>query len=234
MPANKRTAEKGRPSTSAVSAGGAPLAAPAEADRLDEGTLGFERIVFFSDAVFAIAITLLALEIRLGEIPDALVDTQFVQKLWELGPEVFSFFLGFSVIGAYWISHHRIFGYIKRYDPQLIWLNLLFLALIAISPFPTSVIGEYGNHQPAQIFYALCVSIAGLAKALMWWYACHNHRLISEDLDKKVIRQITLRGLVFPILFLVSIPFTWFGPVIPIIIWALTPAVSSLVARLTA
>ena len=234
MAANKRTAEKDKPVASSVTGAGSPFAAQAETENLNEGTLGFERIVFFSDAVFAIAITLLALEIRLGEIPDALVDTQFVQKLWELWPEVFGFFLGFSVIGAYWISHHRMFRYIKRYDSNLMWLNLLFLALIAISPFPTSVISAYGQHQPAQIFYALCVSIAGLTKALLWWYACHNHRLISKDLDKKVIRQITLRGLVFPILFLISIPFTWLGPVIPIVIWALTPAATSLVARLTA
>jgi len=200
---------------------------------VDERGLGFERVVFFSDAVFAIAITLLALEIHVGEIADALIDAELPRKLLEVWPQVLGYAIGFSVIGAFWLSHHTLFSYIKRYDRRLIWLNLFFLATIAISPFPTTVIGEYGFHQPAQIFYALCVGVTGLAKEILWWYASYNHRLLDPALDAQTIRQVTLRGLIVPLAFLLSIPFTWLGPVPPIVLWILIPFVSSALTRRT-
>lgn len=197
----------------------------------EERGLGFERVVFFSDAVFAIAITLLAIEIHVGEIAEEVVDVELPQHLWAAWPQVLAYLIGFSVIGAYWVSHHRLFSYIKRYDYRLIWLNLLFLSLIAISPFPTNVIGEYGFHQPAQIFYALSVSVTGFAKVLVWWYASHDRRLVDSNLDAHTIRQVTMRGLIVPVVFLLSVPFTWFGPVLPMAIWLATPFAAGAITR---
>jgi uncharacterized membrane protein len=208
----------------------APVQSSETADEGEKG-LGFERIVFFSDAVFAIAITLLALEIQVGEIADARVNVELPQRLLELWPQLLGFLLGFFVIGSYWVAHHMIFGYIQRYDRRLITLNMLFLALIALSPFPNNVIGEYGLHQPAQIFYALSMSVTGFTRALLWGYASYNHRLIDPALDQRMIRQIHWRGLVVPVAFLLSIPFTWMNPVVPIVIWVVAPSISVMLSR---
>jgi uncharacterized membrane protein len=91
-----------------------------------EKAIDFERIVLFSDAVFAIAITLLALEVRVPEVDaDALP-----QALLGLLPEIGVYALSFLIVGLYRVSHHHIFRYIVRYDYTLIWLNIFFLLCI--------------------------------------------------------------------------------------------------------
>ncbi len=93
-----------------------------EADREE---IGFERMVFFSDAVIAIAITLLALEIRLPDIP--LTAAQLPTTLLEETPRFIAYFISFFVIGIFWLGHHRMFTYIRHYNVGLIWINLVFL-----------------------------------------------------------------------------------------------------------
>ena len=111
--------------------------------------LQFERLVFFSDAVFAIAITLLVLDLRLplsshGEI-----------NLGGIGSKVFGFALSFSVIGIYWLSHHRLFGELRAKDRALRVANLFFLASIVFLPFPTSVIAQFPATTVSVVFYRL-------------------------------------------------------------------------------
>ena len=105
-----------------------------------------ERIAFFSDAVFAIAITLLSVRIA---IPPAA--RNLGHALAENWREYLSFALSFYVIGSYWISHHAMFRLVLRYDGVLLRMNLLFLATIAFLPFPTEVIGRYAGQTPAVI-----------------------------------------------------------------------------------
>ena len=121
-----------------------------------------ERIVFFSDAVFAIAITLLVLDIKVPEIPERLVAQELPEALAALWPKFLSYVLSFVVILFYWTAHHRIFHAIKDYDWNLIWLNSLFLMCIAFLPFPTALLGEYGNHQLPVVIYAGSVAITRL------------------------------------------------------------------------
>lgn len=105
---------------------------------------GAGRLVFFSDAVYAIAITLLVIDLRLvgsGELDSPAL----AQALWSMWPQLLSYVLSFLVIGSLWGSHHRKFRYINRYDGRLVWLNLLLLMVIAFIPFPTSVLAESGN-----------------------------------------------------------------------------------------
>src|SRR5258707_188668 len=100
--------------------------------------LGLERLIFFSDAVIAIAITLLVLDLRLPEASGESLAAQ----LGDLSSSFLSFFMSFAVIGLFWEAHHRLFGFIERYDRTLLWLNLAFLFLIASLPFPTSVLAN--------------------------------------------------------------------------------------------
>ena len=89
-----------------------------------------ERMILFSDAVFAIAITLLIIEIKIPHFDDAITQQQLANALLKKLPEFLGFILSFVVIGQFWISHHRLFGYIMDYTPKLLWLNLLMLLWI--------------------------------------------------------------------------------------------------------
>jgi len=165
---------------------------------------GLERLVFFSDAVFAIAITLLALEIRLPATEGVMSEAELLRSLVALWQEYLSYVVSFLVIGAFWLGHHRKFRLIERYDRRLLWINLLLLMTVAFIPFPTSVISEYGN-TTGTIFYAASMTVSGLMLAALWWYASHHNRLVDPHLDRRQRRLETWRTLVVPGIFLLSI-----------------------------
>lgn len=190
----------------------------------NENVSGMERIVFFSDAVFAIAITLLALEIRLPEIAGR-GNAELLEGLLSIYPEYLSFIVSFLVIGNFWLVHHRQFHYIERYDTPLILINLFILMLIAFIPFPTVIISENGN-RIATIFYALTMCVAGLLLFLLWFYASRAYRLITSELTPARIRRIALRTLIAPVIFLCSVALAYIHPDVAKFSWLLiAPAI---------
>jgi uncharacterized membrane protein len=185
--------------------------------------LALERIMFFSDAVMAIAITLLAIDLKLPELPTPLALAEFSTSLSALTPRLISFVISFVVIGIFWASHHRYFTYIIRYDGRLIALNLLFLLFIALMPFVASLFGQFYLIKFSVIVYALEVTAIGLSIGGIWWYASSNHRLIDPELEPEFIRVRNIIALIVPLIFLVSIPFALINPLLPIIVWWTTP-----------
>src|SRR5438874_2539580 len=99
-----------------------------------------QRIEAFSDGVYAIAITLLILEIK---VPRAGAATPLAEGLLALWPSYVAYFLGFSTIGVMWLNHHRLFQMIHRVDDVLLFLNLLLLLVVSFTPFPTAVLAEH-------------------------------------------------------------------------------------------
>lgn len=166
--------------------------------------LGLERLIFFSDAVFAISITLLALDIRLPNIDGPISNADLLQSLLSLWPQYLGYVVSFLVIGALWIGHHRKFLLIQRYDRWLLFLNLLLLMSIVFIPFPTSIISEFGN-LTATVFYALAIGVAGMLSALVWWYAARNNRLVTHTLDMKKRWRELLNPLRVTLVFFVSV-----------------------------
>jgi uncharacterized membrane protein len=156
--------------------------------------------VFFSDAVFAFAMTLLVQRILVPTGPNY---THQVLAQW---PKYLSYLLSFAVVGRYWLSHHRLFAFIRQWDGVLIRLNLLLLLFIAFMPFCAAMIGQRAGYRISLIFYASTVGAAGLASLLIWVYATHDHRLVDADLDAAVIRRYRTRGIVAPLVFFLSIP----------------------------
>ncbi len=186
--------------------------------------LSMERIVFFSDAVFAIAITLLALEIRLPDIA-GLGNAELLKELLSIWPRYLSFMVSFLVIGNFWLIHHRQFRYIERYDNHLIFINLFVLMAIAFIPFPTVMISENGN-RTATIFYALTMCVVGLLLTLLWLYASSRRRLVSPDLESAIVRRGILRNLSAPVVFLLSIGVAYINPDLAKFSWILiVPAI---------
>jgi uncharacterized membrane protein len=197
----------------------------------DYTQLGLERIMFFSDAVMAIAITLLVIDLKLPEIPAALAAQQLPARLGELTPRIVSFMISFSVVGVYWSSHHRHFGYIRRYDGRLIALNLVFLLFVALMPFFASLLGQYSIVPLAVAAYALGVAATGLSIGAVWWYASYRRRLVDPKLGAGFIRQRILIALVVPLGFLFSAPFAWLSPYLTFAIWFLAPLILILLLR---
>lgn len=196
--------------------------APAGPEQED---LGLERLVFFSDAVFAIAITLLVLEIRLPALEGAVSDAALRSALLALWPRFLSFLISFLVVAVFWVGHHRRFRFIRRYDSRLIWLNLLLLMSVAFVPFPTSILGEYGN-RTATIFYALTIAWIGLVQLGLWLYASGGNRLTVAALPAAEKRRETLRLLAAPAVFLVSIGIAWFNDDVAKFSWLLLLPIS--------
>jgi uncharacterized membrane protein len=181
-----------------------PHSAEGKQNVSDQDQLGLERLIFFSDAVFAIAITLLALDIRLPASGEAPSNAQLLAQLLGLWPKYLAYLVSFLAIGTFWLGHHRRFRFIRRHDRGLLMLNLLFLMVIAFIPFPTSVISESGN-RTATIFYALTITLGGLMLAALWWHASWHNRLADPGLDARQVRRQFAPMLLTVALFILSI-----------------------------
>lgn len=131
----------------------------------DDADHALERLVFFSDAVFAIVITLLVLEIHVPELGAGATERQWLQALFDLLPHFGAFALSFLVIGALWMNHHSLFAMLQHYDSKLLWPNLLLLLTVAFLPFTTSLLVTGSLASVPFAFYAVSLLAAGLAKA---------------------------------------------------------------------
>ncbi len=137
---------------------------------------GTERLEAFSDGVFAIAITLLILDIK---VPHLQGSADLLVSLLHLWPSYFAYLLSFVIIGIYWPNHHYVFKLYQKTNHSLNLLNLLFLLFIAFLPFPT--------------FYASSLLLTAASWLLIWLYATWGHRLIDRHLDSGYLRRMTLQ-----------------------------------------
>jgi TMEM175 potassium channel family protein len=200
-------------------------------DREIERGTQIERTVYFSDAVIAIAITLLALNLEVPEIPSGSVATELPGRLLELRSQFLSFVISFLVIGNYWMEHHRTFNYIRGYDRRLLLLNFLFLMWVVLMPFSASLLGEYGDQQISVVLYATNMVLAGLTLSWLWRYARSDLRLVTPDVDPRVVRYNNLRGLILPLVFLLSIGVSFLDVFAAELCWVLSFAIRPVLPR---
>ena len=201
----------------------------------EQYALQFERIVFFSDAVFAIAITLLVIEIKVpvfsggetglfGAANAYEIYTEGPDKLLHLLPKIIGFVVSFVIIGRFWLNHHRNFGIIRRYDDGLLWRNILLLMGVAFIPFTTALFSEYTIWDKAALFYCASLMVVGLMQAELWYYATKNHRLIDASVSRHLIDKIALISLAAPLAFGLATIGAYFGQIwVPGITWLIIP-----------
>jgi uncharacterized membrane protein len=189
--------------------------------------LGLERLILFSDAVFAIAITLLALDIRLPAGAEFFGNAEMLRQLLGLWPKYLAYLISFLAIGSFWLGHHRRFRLIRRYDGGLLTFNLLFLMVIAFIPFPTSVLSESGN-RTATIFYALTMILGALMLAALWWHASWQNRLTVPGLDVGEVRRQFVPALLTIVLFVLSIGLAFLNENLARLSWLLVVPISHL------
>ena len=158
-----------------------------------------DRLAFFSDAVFAIAITLLALNIHAptfaGGPPD---ERQLLRAVYWMIPRIVGFVLSFLVIGTYWRAHHRLFRWVRGYTPRLLTLNSLLLLAVSFIPAPTGFYSDYPSHRVPLIFYASSLAVVGVMNHRLWRYLTRHPELLDPATPALEMRLGAGRSLVIP------------------------------------
>jgi uncharacterized membrane protein len=162
---------------------------PTDDHRHDQPPMG--RIETFSDGVFAIAITLLIIEIG---VPHLEAGDSLGEALADLWPSYGAYVLSFGTIGIWWANHHSFFRLFLRSDHFFLMLNVIFLASIAFVPFPTAVLGEYlsddSERQAAVGFYVLGFLFPAIGWLAIWLYG-NARGLVDERLHPGYVRLLT-------------------------------------------
>ncbi|MFI4958198.1 MAG: TMEM175 family protein [Lysobacterales bacterium] len=173
-------------------------------------TSQLERLTFFSDAVFAIAITLLVIEIHVPRLatPD---DQAFLAALHELQPSFTGFMLSFLVIGALWVAHHRVFGMLADYNPMIIWPNLVLLMVVAFMPFATALMSSNPLARVPELFYAATLLVAGLLQRLLFNLALRAP-YVRSDVSPEQVAAARWRSWGRPTAATLSLVLAWFHP----------------------
>ena len=185
----------------------------------------FDRVVAFSDGVFAIAITLLVLSLS---IPDDLPADEIDNYMFDHWGQVFAYFLSFAVIGRFWLSHHRHFDLLDRSDHRLLTLNLVYLAFVCLIPFPTAVLGDFDLTSTSVALYA---GVVGMASALHYAMARYTLRELVRPSRREELARLAQALLPTPIIFFASIPIGFVSPQAGAIFWVVL-SIDGLRARL--
>jgi uncharacterized membrane protein len=194
-----------------------------------ERRFDFQRTVALSDGVFAIALTLLVLNLtvpRLG--PDE--HDQLWSAIRDHRSEFFSYALSFAVIGLLWVRHHIFFRDLREVDLTVTLLNLVYLGLIAFLPYPTELLGDYGDQTAAVAIYAGTIVVIGVVTLFLRRHVL-SARLLTETGHLEMERVSFARAAV-PLVFLASIPIAFASPQIAVYTWALTALVPRFGRRL--
>jgi uncharacterized membrane protein len=189
------------------------------------------RLVYFSDAVFAIVITLLVLPLTsdVGLSPGS----DLASAVWDLWPRFVSFVLSFLVVGQFWVVHHRIYGLFVGCDRGLVWVSLVNLLTVCFVPFAAALLGEHldtGGRFPV-VFYAASLTLTSITFTTAWLYAL-SRGLVSERENHVRRAEVTTRAFVTNGVFLVSIGAAFFGLLPAVLCWVvLLPLVRKVVLR---
>lgn len=157
-----------------------------------------ERFILFCDAIFAIAITLLILQI---DVPEIVHENNINNVLWELRPRFVSFGISFFVIARFWLVHLNLFAHVRRLDMKLVTFNMIFMALVVFLPFTTDFYGAHSSNKYVLAMYVLSIAATSLMSLVMWRYLFFHRDLLIEDHDMRELRRHSWRGLMIPLEF---------------------------------
>jgi len=166
------------------------------------------RTEAFSDGVFAIAITLLVLELKVPRLEGVQGQAGLIRALAAQWPSYLAFFISFTTIFIMWVNHHNLFTYIQRSDGLFMFLNGLVLLTVTVVPFPTALFAEYIRHPHASVaaaIYAGTFLCNCTAFTLLWRYASKEKRLLNKDLDEGLIRGIKRQALTGIVLYVLAV-----------------------------
>jgi uncharacterized membrane protein len=180
------------------------------------------RLETLVDGVFAIAMTILVLELR---APAVLGPGGLAQGLVDVWPRFTTFVISFIVLGVYWFAHHQIFHFVLRVNRTLVWLNILFLLGIALVPFAASVMGTYTNDPIALSLYGAVLGLLAALGYLIWWYLTGDRGLIEPGLDLEMVHKVRVWLAIGPVITPVAIAISFVNTTVALLIYLVLPVV---------
>ncbi len=185
------------------------------------GYLNTKRVEALVDGVFAIAMTLLAFDLKVSDIV-ASVNFSMSDLFFNLWPHFLIYSISFIILGFYWIEHHIQFDYIKSSSKYFLWLNIFFLMFIALIPFSTGVLGRYLGEQFSVFLYGINIILIGIISYFHWSYV-NLRRLVGKDAAPNVVSTIKKNILIAPFIAGISMLISFFSPLFSLVIYALVP-----------
>jgi uncharacterized membrane protein len=166
------------------------------------------RLENFSDGVFAIAVTLLILSVKIPDTKN--IDNEHLNRvLYNSFPHLITFIFSFLVIGVFWVAHHRIFGFVRVLNSTLLWLNIVYLLFVAMTPFPSAILFENPFLPSAILFYTATLLVIALMHFILLEYILRNKHLKHAALTKNVYRASQKTAIVGPICYIFAAAASW-------------------------
>lgn len=189
-----------------------------------------KRIETLVDGIFAIAMTLLVLNLDIPQLVKPVSDATMQNILIGLEPKLFTYALSFILLALFWRINHSQFYYIKRVNNPLLWINVVWLLFVALVPFSTSLTGEYGYLITSNVFFDLNLFAIGALSAFNWYYATEKN-LVADDLDLDRIKNMRRLNLVFPLVSLFAVAMAFITPSWSTLSYLLIPVIFKIMRR---
>ena len=184
------------------------------------------RIETLVDGIFAIAMTLLVLNLSIpqltGSVPNITVENYLISSI----PKFFTYGLSFVILAIFWRVNHQQFYRIKRADSVFLWITVIWLLFVALVPFSTSLMGGYGETQSANIFFNINLLLIGVFSGLIWYYATKKDFI--EELSREKIIQLNKLNLMLPIVALIAIGASFVIPAFSTLMYLTIPIVKKI------
>jgi uncharacterized membrane protein len=183
------------------------------------------RVEALVDGIFAFAMTLLVVGLSVPVFTKDQAATDLPAYVMAMHSEFFMFFIAFFVLASFWLVHHRQFHFVRTVDPMLVRLNLLILAFIVFMPFTTNISGDYSEVLVAVDLFHANMFIIGMLFLCQWYYLVHNPGITSGEITPIAASTGMRRGIVLPIVALLSIGVAFFSPSHSMMCYLLLPLV---------
>ncbi|MBI5227212.1 DUF1211 domain-containing protein [Candidatus Micrarchaeota archaeon] len=189
---------------------------------MESEELGVNRLETFVDAILAIAMTILVLDLRVPELAGELVHSELAPKLMEMVPNIIAYIISFVMLGVYWIGHYNVAKAVKRVDRTLLWLNIGYLAVVVLVPFSTALLSRYGTEQVAHIVYGANLMLIGAFAYLQWDHAT-SKGLVASSTPTILIKSVKERIIAIPAICTFAIIISYFNTTLSLLVYMIIP-----------
>lgn len=189
---------------------------------LELSTTRMENLV---DGVFAIALTILVLNLDIDEMISHGRAVPFEDALVMLWPRLLHYLESFVILSVFWTKHHQQCHFIRRSDGPMLWINLTALFFVSLIPFSTSLVGDFGDNHLAAFIFEANILAGGVIFWLHWRHASNGRRLTDKDLGDDVVSFYRMGSYVIPVASIVAMATTLFNPRLGTIIFIPVPLV---------
>lgn len=202
----------------------------ANTDRKSSPIVNLSRLEALGDAVFAFALTLLALDLRLP----AIESNGLAQSMLALLPKLRIFVFAFLLIAQQWDVHQRTMMHIARADGIFVWLYLLSLMFVVLMPASADILGRFPLQPIALVFFGINIALLSLTSLIMWLYASSKRgKLLDADIKASIVKIISRLWLFLPIIILITMPLAFLNAYLVYGIWILMPVITYSYSTLT-